>query len=104
MIPMPPAVTGIISTPPTARYGDPGLSRSGVGVAQAEPEETTMGEPLGAGLTWQQLLAFGAVGLFVGAVKLLDVLHRPVALRPSRNYRDERVLEHQRQSVWGLEE
>lgn len=67
-----------------------------------------MGEPLGAGLTWQQLLAFGAVGLFVGAVKLLDVLHRPVALRPfgspSRDYRDERVLEHQRQSVWGLEE
>jgi hypothetical protein len=71
-------------------------------------EETTMTEPLGAGLTSQQLLAFGLVGLFAGAVKLLDLLYRPVAVRqvesPFPGYGDERVLVEQRRSVWSLDE
>lgn len=67
-----------------------------------------MAEPFGAGLTWQQLLAFGVVGLFVGAVKLLDVLYRPVAVRPFesslRGYGEERVLVNQYRSVRSLDE
>lgn len=67
-----------------------------------------MAEPLGAGLTWQQLLAFGVAGLFAGAVKLLDVLNQPAVLRPVGSllpgYGEDRVLEKQRQPVWSLDE
>lgn len=67
-----------------------------------------MAEPLAAGLTWQQLLAFGVVGLFAGAVKLLDLLYQPAASRPLGSvvpgYGDDRVLEQQRQPVWSLDE
>ena len=67
-----------------------------------------MAEPLGAGLTWQQLLAFGVVGLFAGAVKLLDLLYQPAASRPLgsllRSYGEDRVLEKQRHPIWSLDE
>ena len=67
-----------------------------------------MTEPLGAGITWQQLLALGVAGLFAGAVKLLDLLNQPA---PSRSlgsllpgYGEDRVLEKQRQPLRSLDE
>lgn len=42
-----------------------------------------MTTPLGAGLTWQQVLALGLVAAFVGAARILDHLHQSAVVPPS---------------------
>ena len=69
-------MTEIISASPARGYREIDLPQGAAVTPARDREKPMMPDLLGSGLTWQQFLALGLVGTFVGAVKFLDALYQ----------------------------